>query len=84
MAVGVEAVVPRAVLSWMDVFLWFVLVLGWLAGCGAVLFCCAASCARQAVQRTNGQREYAHKVGVQKLREFVRGFVRCSHAGKIH
>ena len=24
-------VVPRAVLSWMDVFLWFVLVLGWLA-----------------------------------------------------
>ena len=24
-------VLPRAVLSWMDVFLWFVLVLGWLA-----------------------------------------------------
>jgi hypothetical protein len=32
------AVVPRAVLSWLDVFLWFVLVLGWLA----VVLCFAA------------------------------------------
>ena len=45
-----------------------------LAGCGAVLCCCAASCARQALQRTNGRREDAHKVVVKNCVNFLMEF----------